>query len=67
MYDGVEVLQSAAVECIDELASSPRSFELGVEQITVLQFKDEVWSRSRSRNALALSQLAESGKLMEGD
>lgn len=65
MYNRVEVLQSAAVECIDELSSGPRPLELGVEQITVLQFKEEVWSWSR--NALALSQLAESGKLMEGD
>ncbi len=65
MYNRVEVLQSAAVECIDELSSGPRPLKLGVEQITVLQLKEEVWSWSQ--NALTLSQLGESGKLTEGD
>lgn len=63
MYDGVEVLQSAAVERIDEIPSRPRPLELGVEHVTVLKFKNKIGGRGRC--PLGLGQLTQSEKLME--
>ena len=63
MKDRVEVLQPAPVECIEEVPARAGLLKAHVHLVTVLQLKQEVWNRRR--DALVLSQVTQSGVLVE--
>lgn len=60
--DGVEVLQAAPVECIEDVSAFPRLLKPGVHLITVLQLEQEVGHRSR--NPLIFRQVTKFGILI---
>ena len=60
----MEVLQSAAMECVEEVASRPCLLKLSVHLVAVLQLKQEVWHRRG--DPLTLSQVTQLGILLEG-
>lgn len=63
--DGVEVLQAAPVECIEDVSFSPGLLKPGVHLIAVLQLKQEV-GHGRG-DPLVLRQVTKIGVLTEMD
>ena len=49
MQDGVEVFDSTAVVCVDEVASVPKRVKSFLGRRTVHHFKHKVWRRRLNR------------------
>lgn len=61
--DGVEVLQAAPVEGVEDVSARPRLLEAGVHLVAVLQLKQEVWHGGG--NPFIFRQVAQFGVLVE--
>lgn len=59
----MKVLQSAPVECIEDVSARSRPLEPRIHLVTVLQLKQEVWRRRR--NTSVFHQVTKFGILVE--